>query len=60
MLEFIGTVIWIILLLLLGAGSIRFAVEDYKKRRYFLFGLNIMWAVMDTLLIAASMFKFLI
>ncbi len=58
MLEFIGTVIWIILLLLLGAGSICFAVESYKKRRYFLFGLDIMWVILDTLLIAARMFNF--
>ena len=59
MLEYIGTVIWIILLVLLGAGSICFAVESYKKRRYFWFGLDIMWVIMDTLLIAARMFNFL-
>lgn len=58
MLEFIGTVIWIILLLLLGAGSICFAVWSYKKRQYFLFGLDIMYVILDTLLIAASMFNF--
>ena len=60
MLEFISTIVWVILLLLLAASSISFAVDSFKKRRYFWFGLNIMWAVMDTILIVFKLLSFYI
>ena len=44
-----------LLLMLAGASSIMLAVEAFKAGKYFWFGLDVMWVVLDTILITVNL-----
>lgn len=50
------TLIGCLIELVLGALAIMFAVNDYLHKRYFNFGLNVMFAVMFTATMVKIMF----